>query len=146
MMKDLKEYIKEGLFDDLDRIEKVGGMDEYNLYTNSKGEYHISQIAGGYDTYKTYKSALGELRADKNAKGDSIPNSLKNKKFEYINNLNADYYTKIILWKQQYPADDQYNVEIIEYLNGRDDISYQEMVDILEELDFKVSADGTVRW
>ena len=26
-MKDLKEYIKEGLFDDLDKIEKVGGME-----------------------------------------------------------------------------------------------------------------------
>ena len=26
-MKDLKEYIKEGLFDDLDKIEKIGGME-----------------------------------------------------------------------------------------------------------------------
>ena len=27
MMKNLKEYIKEGLFDDLDKIEKIGGME-----------------------------------------------------------------------------------------------------------------------
>ena len=51
-----------------------------------------------------------------------------------------------MLMKKEYPADDTYNYEIVEYLNSREDISYQEMVDILTELDFKVSADGTIRW
>ena len=64
----------------------------------------------------------------------------------YLNNLDADYYTKIILFKMEYNADDTYNREIIEYLNGRNDISFEEEVIILQELGFTVTADGTVRW
>jgi hypothetical protein len=41
---------------------------------------------------------------------------------------------------------EKHNIEIIEYLNNRDDISYDEMVAILLDLGFKVSADGMVRW
>ena len=122
-------------------------LEEFDLYTKSKGKYHISQLVGGYDSYKQYHKELDNLESDKDEKGKSIPNSLKNKKFAYINNLNVDYYTKMLLWKQQYPSDDRYNMEIIEYLNNRQDISYQEMVYILTELNFKVSADGkTVYW
>lgn len=121
-------------------------LEEFDLFSKNKGKYYISKLVGGYDSYKTYTNELNDLVADKNASGKSIPNSLKNKKFAYINNLNVDYNTKMLLWKQQYPSDDRYNVEIIEYLNNRQDISYEEMVEILTELDFKVSADGTVRW
>lgn len=121
-------------------------LEEFDLYTKSKGKYNISKLVGGYDSYKTYTKHLESLESDKKANGQSIPNSLKNKKFAYINSLNVPFETKMLLWKQQYPSDDRYNVQIIEYLNNRSDISYQDMVDILTELDFKVSADGTVRW
>ena len=57
---------------------------------------------------------------------------------EYINNLDADYYTKIILWKNEYNSDDTYNNEIIEYLNNNDDISEEEMREILLKLGFEV--------
>ena len=60
--------------------------------------------------------------------------------------MNADYGAKIILYKSEYPSDDTYNNEIVEYLNSRNDISYPEMVTILTELGFIVEADGTVRW
>ena len=53
---------------------------------------------------------------------------------------------KIILFKSEYPADDTYNYEIIDYLNSRDDISYSEMETILKELGFTVTADGNVYW
>ena len=39
MMKNLKEYIKEGLFDDLDKIEKIGGM-EHNAEQVKKEIYN----------------------------------------------------------------------------------------------------------
>ena len=69
----------------------------------------------------------------------------KEKVAEYINNLDADYGEKIILFKSEYNADDTYNYEIIDYLNNREDISYEEMVAILKELGFTVKGD-TVTW
>ena len=39
-----------------------------------------------------------------------------------------------------------YNQDIIDYLNQRDDISYQEMKAILEELDFEVDDEGYIKW
>jgi hypothetical protein len=121
-------------------------LEEFDLYTKNKGKYYISKVVGGYETYKRYADGLKEIEADKNALGESINGSKKAKVVSYINNLDADYFTKILLLKAEYPPDDRYNAEIVEYLNSRDDISYQEMVDILTELDFKVSSDGTVRW
>ena len=50
------------------------------------------------------------------------------------------------MFKSVYNADDTYNNEIIEYLNSRTDITYEEEVAILKELGFTVEADGTIRW
>lgn len=139
-----QEKVTSGL--GIDANEYWSKKEEYDYAFEYPGKYGIAKAVGGYETYNVYKKALSKFESDKNAKGESIANSLKNKKFAYINNLNVDYNTKMLLWKQQYPSDDRYNVEIIEYLNNRQDISYEEMVEILTELDFKVSADGTVRW
>jgi hypothetical protein len=131
---------------DLTGYEDFSTYEAFDLYTKNKGKYYISKVVGGYDTYKSYTKPLKDIKADKNALGESIANTRKVKVVSYINNLDADYFTKILLLKAEYPADDRYNAEIVEYLNSRDDISYQEMVDILTELDFKVSSDGKVRW
>ena len=139
-----QENVTSGL--GIDANEYWGNKEEYDYAYEYPGKYGIAKVVGGYASYTQYQKALNNLESDKNASGKSIPNSLKNKKFAYINNLNVDYNTKMLLWKQQYTSDDRYNVEIIEYLNNRQDISYEEMVEILTELDFKVSADGTVRW
>ena len=96
--------------------------------------------------YRKWTSELNGIRADKDAKGNSINGSAKKKKVAYINNLKLDYGQKIILFRSIYKDDDTYNAEIVEYLNGRDDISYEEMVTIMEELGFTVLPDGTVRW
>lgn len=123
-----------------------GKKEEYDYAYENPGRYGIAKAIGGYDSFVTYNKALNQIEADKNIYGESINGSKKVKVVSYLNNMNADYYTKIMLFKSEYPADDRYNTEIVEYLNSRDDISYQEMVDILTELDFKVSADGTIRW
>ena len=119
---------------------------EYDYAYESPEKFAIAKALGGYDTYKAYTSALYDIKADKDSEGKSIAGSRKEKVINYINNLNADYYEKILLFKSEYPADDTYNSEIIEYLNNRDDISYSEMETILKELGFTVEADGTVRW
>lgn len=97
--------------------------------------------------YKGYTSALDDIRADKDSKGNSISGSAKEKKKDYIFGLDLEEGQKYILFKTEYPKDDTYNYEIIDYLNGRDDISYDEMVTILEELGFIIGADGkTITW
>ena len=119
---------------------------EYEYAYENPENYAVAKAVGGYDAYRGYSNDLSNIKADKDANGKSVSGSRKKKVLEYINNLDADYYTKIVLWKSEYPSDDSYNTEIIEYLNGRDDISYDDMVNILTELGFKVSEDGTISW
>ena len=65
---------------------------------------------------------------------------------KYINSLDAEYGEKLVLFKSLYPADDTYNEKIVQYLNGRKDLTAAEKKKILKELDFTVQADGTVTW
>ena len=98
-------------------------------------------------TYRQYTKELNDITGVKDASGKTISGSRKQKVANYLNNLaGVDYYAKLILFKMEYPSDDTYNRAIIEYLNGRNDISFEEEVTILKELGFTVTADGTVRW
>lgn len=107
------------------------------------GKYAVAKSVGGYSAYKTYSDELYDIHADKDENGKSINGSRKEKVFDYINNLDADYYTKIILWKSEYPSDDTYNAEIVDYVvNG--DFTYDEKVSILTELGFRVTEDGEI--
>lgn len=119
---------------------------EYEYAFDNPDNYAVAKAVGGYDSYKTYSSELYNIKADKDESGNSITGSRKDKVIDYINNLDADYGEKIILFKSEYPADDTFNTEIIDYLNSREDITYEEMVTILKELGFNVSSDGTVTW
>jgi hypothetical protein len=105
----------------------------------------FAKVYGGYDSFLTYSSELNDIAADKDENGKSINGSRKEKVIEYINGLDADYETKIILFKSEYPADDTYNKEIIEYLNNREDLTYEERIAIFTSLGFTVS-NGYVYW
>jgi hypothetical protein len=96
--------------------------------------------------YRGYTDALNDIKADKDAEGKSISGSRKDKVVDYINGLDLDYGAKIILLKSEYPSEDSYNYDIIDYLNEREDISGDDMVVMLTALGFKVSDDGTVTW
>jgi hypothetical protein len=89
---------------------------------------------------------LSNLDADKDENGNSISGSRKQKVIEYINSLDVDYGAKIILYKSEYPSDDTYNADILDYLNRRGDLSYDDIAAILRELGFTVYADGSVGW
>ena len=120
--------------------------EEYDFAYEKPGKYAVAKSVGGYSTYKSYQSDLYDIKADKDEDGKSISGSRKEKVIEYINNLEIDYYEKLILFKNEYNADDSYNYEIIEYLNSREDISYKEMESILKELGFTVDSDGNIYW
>ena len=120
--------------------------EEYDYAYEKPEKYAMTKALGGYDTYKSYTSELKDIKADKDENGKSISGSRKEKVLNYVDSLNADYGEKIILFKSEYPADDTYNEDIIEYLNNREDISYSEMETILKELGFTVGSDGTISW
>jgi hypothetical protein len=122
----------------------------WNWAYQNQEKFTVSKaISDDFMTYYKYKSDLGKLKADKDADGDSIPGSKKEKVIEYINNLDIDYGQKIILLRSMYDSKEDranYNADIVDYLNSREDISYEDMVAILKELGFAVSSDGTVTW
>lgn len=84
--------------------------------------------------------------ADVNAQGKTISGSKKAKVFDYINSMDIGFEQRVILAKMYYPSYDEYNYDIIDYLNNDDSISFSDMKEILETLDFKVYEDGTIEW
>ncbi len=120
--------------------------EEYSYAYDYPENYAVAKAVGGYEAYRGYSGELYDIKADKDEYGKSISGSRKEKVLDYINNLDADYYTKIILWKSEYTSDDTYNQEIIDYLNSRNDISLEETIAILRKLGFDVTDDGDISW
>ena len=123
---------------DMEGYEDFSGLEEFDFATKYPEKYALAKSVGGYSAYKTYANELYDIKADKDSTGKSITGSRKEKVLQYINNLNADFETKIILFKAEYPSDDTYNAEIINYLNNRTDLTYEDRVAILTELGFRV--------
>lgn len=121
--------------------------DAYDWAFNNPDKYPMSKaVASDVVEYRRYASELYDIKADKDENGKSISGSRKEKVLDYINGLDIDYGAKLILFKNEYNSDDESNEEIIEYLNSRSDISFEEEVAILRELGFTVTDDGTIYW
>jgi hypothetical protein len=115
--------------------------DNPEMFTVSKA------ISDDFLSYYQYKTDLSKLNA-KDENGESVSGLKKERVIEYINNLDIDYGQKIILFRSMYDSkadQEAYNADIVDYLNSRDDISYQEMVTILKKLGFTVKG-NTVTW
>ena len=135
--------------------EYWNNREEYNYAYDNPGKYAIAQAVGGYDSYMEHYDVLENwkspnyLAADKDEKGESISGSRKKKVMDYINGLDLDYGEKIILFRTQYSskADKKaYNMDIVNYLNSREDIDYNQMKNILEELGMTVDDEGYITW
>lgn len=131
---------------DLEGYENYSSFEEFEYAKKNPEMYALAKAVGGYDSYTVYADALGDIKSDKDEWGQSINGSRKPKVYAYIYSLDIPEIEQHILFKSQYPSTDTYNYEIIDYLNQREDISYDEMVSILLGLDFKVSSDGSIRW
>lgn len=122
----------------------------YNWVKQNPEKVVVSKaIADNVVEYRQYVSAINKIEADKDSDGKTINGSGKQKKTEYINNLNLDYGQKIILYRSMFDSEkdkDEYNADIVEYLSDRSDITYEEKIGILELLGMQIDADGTVRW
>ena len=120
--------------------------DAYTWASKNPEKYAVSQvISDDVVKYKSYTNDIYKIEADKDADGKSINGSKKEKVFAYIDSLPLDVGQKSILFKSQYKADDSMNMEIVEYLDSREDIDYEEMVTILTELGFTVNGNN-VYW
>jgi hypothetical protein len=128
---------------DYDEYESFAEFDFAKKYPE---KYTVAKALGGYESYKKYSSELYDIKADKDANGKTVSDSRKKKVVQYINSLNIDYGAKLILYKSEYKSDDIYNYEIVDYLNSREDISYDEMATILQELGFTVDSKGNISW
>ena len=131
----------------IDASEYWSNKEEYDFAYEKPDKYALAKSVGGYTAYKDYSSQLYDIKGvDNDGDGRSDTGTRKANVLEWINNLDADYGTRLILFKSEYPSYDDANYDIIEYLNNRQDISYDDMVAILKELGFDVSADGTISW
>jgi hypothetical protein len=130
---------------DMTGYDDFSSYDEFDFATKNPGKYAVSQAVGDYSTYSSYYDHINDLTADKDENGKSINGSRKEKVFSYIDSLPLDYGQKCILFKSEYKADDSVNMDIINYLDSREDIGYDEMVTILTELGFTVDGNN-VYW
>ena len=119
--------------------------DAYEWAYKNPDKFKMAQaITDDFGEFYQYKKAMGEFDA-KDAYGNSVSGLKKERVAAYISGLDLEYGRKLLLFKSQYPSDDSYNREIIEYLDSRSDISYEEMVTILTSLGFRVNG-NTVTW
>jgi hypothetical protein len=119
--------------------------DDYSWAANNPDKYTLSKVISDDVTeYKRYTSELSNIEADKDSNGKSISGSRKEKVVDYINSLDIDDGAKKVLFKSQYSADNSYDVDIINYINSRSDLTYDEKVTILTEIGFRVEADGQI--
>ena len=120
--------------------------DDYAWAANNPEQYTVSKaVTNDVVKYKQYTTELYNIKADKDANGKSISGSRKEKVIDYVNNLDLDYGEKLVLFKSEYPSDDTYNADIVDYLNNRTDLTYEELITIYTELGFTVK-DGYVYW
>lgn len=140
------EFFKNNNISYADYSASDESKEAYNWAYKNPEKYVVSKAVGDVVQYKQYTRELNNIVADKDSEGNSISGSRKAKVISYLNNMDIDYGARMILYKSEYPSDDTYNVELIEYLDNRSDISYEEMITILTELGFVVDENGTVRW
>lgn len=120
--------------------------EEYDFAYEYPERYSIAKTVGGYENYKTYSDILNGIKSDYDASGKPIRGSREAKVRNYIWDLDIPEEQKMILFKSQYTADDTYNVKIINYLNGRRDLTRDEKIMILKKLGFDVDKNGKISW
>lgn len=100
----------------------------------------------GVDKFASFAGGLADIKADYDDEGNAIKGSRKKKLQEYISGLDIPAAQKYILYKAQYNWDNSHNYEILDYLNGRNDIDFADKLTICEELGFTVGKDGRISW
>ena len=147
--KDSEDYVGQKR-DIIDVIKNTYLNDEQKSYLydryygNTETLGIINAIGIDFDSYLDYE--YQSFTADKDENGKTISGSKKQKVFDYINSMDIDFEQKLILAKLQYKNYNEYNYDIVDYLNNNDDISYEDEVYILKKLGFTVDDEGNIYW
>ncbi|MBQ9913048.1 MAG: hypothetical protein IJO73_02345 [Clostridia bacterium] len=121
--------------------------DDFAWAAQNPESYALSKaVTDNVTEFRQYTGKLYEIRADKDSNGKAISGSAKRKKKAYIWSLDIDEGSKYILFRKEYPSDDTYNGTIIDYVLGRNDLSYEDKKTILLELDFNIDDKGRISW
>lgn len=125
LTNEAKAYLYDKNYGDTDTIRALSDLDvNMDQYLDLESQYFTN---------------------DKYTNGKTVPNSKKRKVFNYINSMNIPFEQKIILAKLKYNSYDDYNYEIIQYLN-KSNLDYDTEMLLLKKMGFKVTADGKVSW
>lgn len=133
---------------DLTGYENYDSYEEFKLATESPKKYSASRVIG-YDDYSRYIDEINDIEGEKDSNGKTKSGTQKRNRRNYIFSLDLDFGQKAILYRSIYGTDgdkEEFNKDIVNYLDSRDDISYEEMVEILESLEMNVYPDGRITW
>ena len=119
--------------------------DDYSWAGNNPEKYTFSKaITDSVVDYRKITSELYDIRADKDENGNSISGTAKAKKQAYIWSLDIEEPQKYLLFKSEYNSYDDHNQEIVDYIIGRDDLTYEEKKTILTNIGFTVDDNGNI--
>lgn len=147
--KDSEDYVGQKR-DIIDVIKNTYLNDEQKSYLydryygNTETLGIVNAIGIDFDSFLDYEAQ--QFTSDKDENGKTISGSKKRKVFDYINSMDIDFEQKLILAKLQYKDYDEYNYDIVDYLNNNDDISYEDEITILKKLGFTVDDEGNIYW
>lgn len=139
------------------RNSKLPSDAKYELYNSWYGKSdETSSIVQGLgisaNDYLKFKTA--DLSSTKNKNGYAVRGSKADKVISYLNKTNLSKGQKAVLYrlafnyKGNYSSSkysNAYNEEIVNYIDNSS-LTYDESIDALKKLGFKVSKDGTVKW
>lgn len=110
---------------------------EVNYSLQYPEKYKVNSQIGNYDDYSKWSNDIKNIKA--NTKNDKVET------INYIDSLPLSLPQKAMFIKQYYPSFNTYNNEIINYVDENVP-DYNDKVEILTKLGFKVDNNGNVRW
>lgn len=119
----------------------------YRWACENPAKYTMSKaISNDFLEFYRYKGEISEIQKNNDSSSGTKDKDLV---VDYIFSLDIDYGQKAILFRSLYDSKkdkNAYNQDIVNYLESREDISWEDEKTILEELGFTVEDDGTIYW
>ena len=120
--------------------------EEYTYAYDYPENYAVAKSVGGYDAHLSYMDEITEI-----GKNNASDSGIKDKDLiaDYIFSLDIDYGAQCILYRSMYSSKEdkaKYNREIVDYINSKDDLSFEERIAVLRKLGFDVTDDGDIYW
>lgn len=131
---------------------KTIGEENYTTYfsiSNSKSRTeYVGLVSTGMNSnsLNNYISRIGKIESNKDKNGNTIKNSLKYNKANYINTLDLTTEEKMLLFAKDYEPSNSDKAKILQYINSLN-ISIDNKYNILKQLK-GITADknGNIKW